>query len=69
MVGAGVRPSTDLLNKQPRVAGAPEQGRLLQPMFKQGLESWAQGPSYKVRDAFCHSIIPRDGVLTVGDRV
>jgi len=32
-------------------------------MFKQGLESWAEGPSNEVRDPLCHSVVPRDGVL------
>lgn len=64
-----VQPRTYLLDKQPWVAGAPKQGGLLQPMFKQGLESWAEGPSNEVRDPLCHSVVPRDGVLMVGDRV
>lgn len=38
-------------------------------MFKQGLEGWAEGPSHEVRDRLRHGIIPRDGVLAMGDRV
>lgn len=61
-----VQPRTHLLNKQPGVAGAPEQRWLLQSVFKQSLEGWAEGPSHKVCDALRYSVIPRDGVLWWG---
>lgn len=32
-------------------------------MFKQGLEGWAESPSHKVCDSFCHRVIPRNRVL------
>ena len=56
-------PDTHLLDKQPGVAGAPEQRRLLQSVFKQGLEGRAEGPSHEVCDPLRHSVVPRDGVL------
>lgn len=64
-----IQPLTYFLDKQPGVAGAPKQRWLLQSMFKQGLEGWAEGPSHEVRDRLRHGVIPRDGVLTMGDRV
>lgn len=52
-----------LLDKQPGVASPSKQGRLLQSMFKQGLEGRAQGPSHEVCYSFCHRVVPRNGVL------
>lgn len=52
-----------LLNEQPGVAGATKQGRLLQSMFKQGLEGWAEGPSHQVCDPLSHRVVPCDGIL------
>lgn len=60
MKGTG---TSHLFNKQPRVAGSPQQRWLLQSMFKYGLQGWTECPSHQVRHPLGDRVISSDGVL------